>query len=176
MQDMDSNRNDMSNQKNPSNIYQDSYKNSHSMRDMPVVARPSLDRGPEPYVFNIAQETMHNRRFRTTLWTGKYMQLTVMSIPPRGEIGLEQHNTLDQFICIEEGRGLVKMGRRRESMDFQRPVGPNTGIIIPAGTWHNLYNTGRSPLKLYSLYAPPAHPKGTIHQTREEAEAEERNY
>ncbi|MHC1694657.1 MAG: cupin domain-containing protein [Eubacteriales bacterium] len=146
------------------------------MRDMPVIARPSPDRGPEPYVLNIAQETMQNRRFRSTLWTGRHMQLTVMSIPPGGEIGLEQHNSFDQFICIEEGRGLVKMGSRRDRLDFQQPVGSNVAVIIPAGIWHNLINTGRRPLKLFSVYAPPAHPRGTVHQTREEAEAEERSY
>ena len=119
---------------------------------------------------------MRNRRFRTTLWTGHYLQLTVMSIPPGGEIGLEQHNTLDQFICIEEGRGTVKMGKRRNLLDFEQPVGPNVAFIIPAGTWHNLYNTGRSPIKLFSIYAPPAHPRGTIHQTQEDAQAEEHSY
>jgi len=134
------------------------------------------DSGPEPYVVNIERATEQNKNFRTALWTGSHLQLTVMSIPPKGDIGLEIHPNTDQFIRIEEGRGIVKMGKNQNNLDFQRPVDGSTAIIIPAGTWHNLYNTGSKPLKLYSIYAPPQHPRGTVHRTKEEAEAAERHY
>nr|WP_235436114.1 cupin domain-containing protein [Gottschalkia purinilytica] len=93
-----------------------------------------------------------------------------MSINVGEDIGLEIHNDLDQFIRIEEGQGIVKMGDRKDKLDFQKRVYDDYAIIIPAGKWHNLINTGRKPLKLYSIYAPPAHPHGTVHKTKEDAE------
>lgn len=129
------------------------------------------DYGPEPLIVNIEAATMQNDTFRTALWTGNHLQLTLMSIPAGGDIGLEVHNNLDQFIHIEEGQGLVRMGKSSDRLDFQRMVCRNFAIFIPAGTWHNLINTGYAPVKLYSIYAPPAHPRGTVHRTKEEAEA-----
>ncbi len=131
------------------------------------------DYGPQPIVVNIEEITKQNDTFRTALWTGKYLQLTLMSIDVGDEIGLEVHPYLDQFIRIEEGQGLVKMGNTKDRLDFQVPVFDDFAFIIPAGKWHNLINTGRSPLKLYSIYAPPEHPRGTVHETREIAEAAE---
>ncbi|MDF2821447.1 MAG: mannose-6-phosphate isomerase [Clostridiales bacterium] len=131
----------------------------------------SKDFGPEPLVVNIDQVTKQNKNFRTTLWTGSHMQLTLMSIEE--EIGLEMHPDLDQFIRIEEGQGLVKMGNSRNRLDFQVNVFDDFAFIIPAGTWHNLINTGRDPIKLYSIYAPPQHPRGTIHETKEDSDAAE---
>lgn len=134
------------------------------------------DYGPEPLVFNIDKATMQNRNYRTALWTGYYFQLTLMSIKVGGDIGLEMHPDLDQFIRIEDGYGLVKMGSNKDKLNYQREVNSNFAIIIPAGTWHNLINMGNRPLKLYSIYAPPAHPYGTIHETKEIAESEERHH
>ncbi|MDD4593321.1 MAG: cupin domain-containing protein [Parabacteroides sp.] len=94
-----------------------------------------------------------------------------MCIPPCGEIGLEVHPQTDQFLRLEEGKGIVKMGSRKEHLDFQRQVCRDDAIFVPAGTWHNVINTGRTPLKLYSIYAPPHHPHGTIHRTKAEADA-----
>lgn len=128
------------------------------------------DHGPNPYVVNIKEATKQNYTFRTALWTGNYLQLTVMSINPRDDIGLEMHPNLDQFIRIEEGQGLVLMGDNRDNLYFQERVYDDYVIFIPAGKWHNLINTGCIPLKLYSIYAPPAHPHGTVHKTKEEAE------
>ncbi|WP_422717872.1 cupin domain-containing protein [Gottschalkia purinilytica] len=128
------------------------------------------DYGPKPFVVNIEEATKQNNTFRTALWTGKYLQLTLMSINVGEDIGLEIHNDLDQFIRIEEGQGIVKMGDRKDKLDFQKRVYDDYAIIIPAGKWHNLINTGRKPLKLYSIYAPPAHPHGTVHKTKEDAE------
>lgn len=131
------------------------------------------DYGNEPFVFNIDLATELNNNFRTAIWTGEHLQLTLMSIKVGGEIGLEKHDNLDQFIRIEEGNGLVMMGANKDKLNYQRNVNGNFAILIPAGTWHNLYNIGNKPLKLYSIYAPPQHPFGTIHKTKEDADKAE---
>lgn len=130
-----------------------------------------MDYGPNPFVVNIEQATRQNDAFRVALWTGEHLQLTLMSIGVGEDIGLEVHNDLDQFLRIEQGRGLVMMGDSMDRLYYQQRVMDDYAIIIPAGKWHNLINTGCVPLKLYSIYAPPAHPHGTVHRTREEAEA-----
>ena len=124
------------------------------------------DYGKEPLVVNIENITKQNDTFRTVLWTGDHLQLTLMSIEPGSEIGLELHENTDQFIRIEQGSGMVKMGKDKNNLTFQRMVFADYAFIIPAGTWHNLVNTGKTPIKLYSIYAPPAHKKGTIHYTK----------
>ncbi len=131
------------------------------------------DYGPEPFVVNIDKATKQNDTFRTALWTGTHLQLTLMSIPVGGEIGLESHPNLDQFIRIEEGEGLVKMGDRKDNLDFQKNVYDDFVFIIPAGKWHNLINTGNTPIKLYSIYAPPQHPRDTVHITKADSDAAE---
>lgn len=137
----------------------------------------SMDCGPDPYVVNISRAAKNNPAYRATIWTGDYLQITLMSIPPcGGEIGLESHPHLDQFLRIESGCGVVKMGPCKDSVTLQRPVGPGDAVVIPAGTWHNLINTGRSPVKLYSIYAPPQHPKGTYHPTKADADREEMHH
>lgn len=134
---------------------------------------PQTDYGPMPFVVNTNEAARENDFFRRALWTGNNLQMTLMSIPPGGEIGVERHPRVDQFIRIEHGQGQVKMGRSRENWELQRTIGPGFGFFIPAGTWHNLINTGRGPLKLSSIYAPPQHPWGTVQKTREEAMAQE---
>jgi len=134
------------------------------------------DYGPEPFVVNIEEVTKQNNTYRTALWTGSHLQLTLMNINVGEDIGLEVHPNLDQFIRIEEGQGLVKMGNRKDRLDFQEKVYDDFAIIIPAGKWHNLINTGKKPLKLYSIYAPPQHPKGTVHDTKAIAEDAEKNH
>lgn len=131
------------------------------------------DYGPNPFVININEATKQNDNFRTALWTGKHLQLTLMSIGIGEDIGLEIHPHLDQFIRIEEGQGIVKMGNKKDKLDFQANVSDDFAFIIPAGTWHNLINTGDKPIKLYSIYAPPQHPFGTVHETKADAEAAE---
>lgn len=130
------------------------------------------DYGNCPFVINLEKATLKNRTFRTALWTGKYLQLTVMCIPVGGEIGLELHPSTDQFIRIEQGCGLVKMGSDKNNLNFQRNVKDGYAFIIPAGTWHNMINVGNVPIKLYSIYAPPNHKKGTVHITAEDAKEE----
>lgn len=132
----------------------------------------SNDFGPNPFVINIEKATLQNNYFRTALWTGNYLQLTLMSIEPGQDIGLEIHNELDQFLRIEQGQGIVMMGDSKNNLDFRKRVYDDYVILIPAGKWHNLVNTGRVPIKLYSIYAPPEHPFGTVHETKKDAEEE----
>ncbi|MGB3974054.1 MAG: cupin domain-containing protein [Peptococcia bacterium] len=128
------------------------------------------DYGPEPYVVNIERATLQNNTFRTALWTGKYLQLTLMSINVGEDIGLEMHPDVDQFIRIEQGQGIVLMGDCKDRVNFKQMVSDDFAIFIPAGKWHNVINTGNTPLKLYSIYAPPEHPHGTVHKTKQDAE------
>ena len=134
-------------------------------------SQTSGDYGPEPFVVNIACAAEQNPFYRKTLWTGSHLQLTLMCIPPCGEIGLEVHPDNDQFLRLESGCGTVYMGPRRDLLPFCRPLGGGDAIFVPAGTWHNLVNTGKMPLKLYSIYAPTHHPRGTVHRTKAESDA-----
>ncbi|KKO54134.1 cupin domain-containing protein [Paenibacillus sp. DMB20] len=124
------------------------------------------DYGTRPFVVNIDQATEQNNHYRTALWTGKYLQVTLMSINVGEDIGLEVHPTTDQFIRIEEGQGLVQMGDSRDNLNFQVMAYDDYAIMIPAGKWHNITNTGNRPLKVYVIYAPPEHPYGTVHETK----------
>ncbi|MFD2807529.1 cupin domain-containing protein [Litchfieldia salsa] len=127
------------------------------------------DFGPNPFVVNINEVTKKNDTFRTALWTGNNLQVTLMSINVGEDIGLEKHPNLDQFLRIEQGKGIVQMGKNKEILNYVRDVYDDFSILIPAGTWHNLTNTGNVPLKLYSIYAPPQHPRGTVHVTKSDA-------
>lgn len=134
------------------------------------------DYGSKPFVVNIEKVTKQNNTYRTALWTGDYFQVTVMSINVGDDIGLEVHPTTDQFIRIEEGEGLVQMGDSIDKLDFQEKAYDDYAIMIPAGKWHNLTNTGNEPLKIYVIYAPPEHPYGTVHETKAIAMASEENH
>lgn len=134
------------------------------------------DHGPEPFVLDIEQATLDNATFRTALWTGPNLQLTVMSIEPGDDIGLEVHHDRDQFLRIESGSGRVQMGPTEDDLPFDREVGDDWAILVPAGTWHNVTNTGNTPLRLYALYAPPEHAAGTLHRDKAEAEADEHHH
>ena len=134
---------------------------------------PLKDYGPQPFTVNINEVSKQNNTFRTALWTGTHLQVTLMSIDVGGDIGLEIHPNVDQFLRIEQGHGIVRMGKRRNQLNFVRNVRDDTAIFVPAGTWHNVINTGNIPLKLYSIYAPPNHPFGTVHTTKAEAMAAE---
>ncbi len=128
------------------------------------------DFGPDPFAININRATLQNQCFRRALWTGHYLQLTLMCIPVGGEIGLEIHPDTDQFLRLEAGQGMVQMGKCKEKVDMQCCLSKNDVVLVPAETWHNIVNTGRHPLKIYSIYAPPHHPHGTIHRTKAEAD------
>jgi mannose-6-phosphate isomerase-like protein (cupin superfamily) len=120
--------------------------------------------------------TQGNANFRRVLNVSKHLELTVMSIPPGGEIGLEVHRTTDQFLVVEAGTGVVKSGKTKRRLTRTVEIEDDWGIVIPAGTWHNVINTGKVPLRLFTLYGPPEHARGTVHRTKaaaDRAEAEE---
>ena len=131
----------------------------------------SEDYGKQPWVVDIEDLTISNENFRTAKWTGKNLQLTVMTVKPGGEIGLEVHDKGDQFIRVEEGEARVIMGKTKDTLTFDKKVSDDWAILIPEGFWHNIINIGVVPLKVYVIYAPPEHTAGTLHKTFEEAEA-----
>ena len=128
------------------------------------------DYGPGPFVIDINKAAIANDTYRTALWTGKNLQLTVMSVNPGEDLGLEVHPSNDQFLRIEKGIGVVQMGNAQHNLTFQQNVYDDYAIFVPAGTWHNVTNTGTEPMKIYTVYAPPHHPWGTVHQTKAIAE------
>jgi mannose-6-phosphate isomerase-like protein (cupin superfamily) len=149
--------------------YYDYWKNTYAETDESAYYHhriPIKDYGKQPFVVNIEEATKQNRTFRTALWTGKHLQVVLMSIQPGEAIGLEVHPTVDQFLRLEKGRGLVQMGKTKDQLTFQREVYRNDAIMVPAGIWHNITNIGNKPLKLYTIYAPPEHPFGTVEKTK----------
>jgi mannose-6-phosphate isomerase-like protein (cupin superfamily) len=131
-----------------------------------------IDNGPAPLVTNIEAATVENTNYRTTLWTGVNLQITLMSINPGYDIGLEVHDTHDQFLRIEQGQATVSMGPAADQLQTWQ-ASSSDAVVVPAGTWHNLESTGDVPLQVYSIYAPPQHPHGTVHVTKEDADKAE---
>ena len=125
------------------------------------------------WVADVERATLENTNFRQVLFTGAHTQLTVMSLKPGEEIGWEAHEELDQFLRLEQGSGRVEFGTGEDAVDETHEVSDDWAIIVPAGIWHNVVNTGDEVLKLYSLYSPPEHPDGTVHVTKAEADAAE---
>jgi mannose-6-phosphate isomerase-like protein (cupin superfamily) len=119
------------------------------------------------FIADIEDQTEENRDFRRVLYTGPHMQLVLMSLAPGEELGEEVHETTDQFFRVEEGKGEVVIDGRETRIES------DIAIIVPAGTRHNVRNTGHKPLRLYTLYAPPEHPDGTVHRTKADAERAE---
>jgi len=122
------------------------------------------------YKTNIEEDTLTNTNFRKVLFTGKFLQLVVMSLKPGEEIGNEVHETVDQLFRVEEGNAQFVLGEEKYE------VGVDEVFIVPAGNWHNVINLSDSQdLKLYTVYTPPNHPDGTIHATKEEADEAEKH-
>jgi len=130
------------------------------------------DIGPEPQSFNLEQETVENPNYRTVAWSGRYLQLTLMSIPEGADIGLEMHPETDQFLRLDGGRGRVQMGRSRDNLEFDEEVSDGWCILVPAGTWHNVTNIANEPMQLYAIYAPAHHKPGKVHSTAADAAAD----
>ena len=130
----------------------------------------TTDHGPQPYVVNIEKETLANDNYRSTLWTGRNIQMTVMSIPVGDDIGLEVHPDNDQFLRLEQGRARVQMGPSEDNLTFDEEVADDWVILVPAGSWHNITNIGDEPLKVYAIYGPPDHLHGTVHRTKRDQE------
>ena len=127
------------------------------------------------WVGDIERATLDNQTFRTVLHTGDRLQLTVMRLGPGEDIGRERHPDTDQFLRIESGTGRVEFGRGEDAVDEAHDVEDDWAVVVPAGVWHNVVNTGDGDLTLYSLYAPPEHPDGTVHRTKADAMAAERD-
>ncbi|HEX6313669.1 MAG TPA: cupin domain-containing protein [Gemmatimonadaceae bacterium] len=116
------------------------------------------------FIDNIQTLTGQNRDFRRVVYTARHIQLVLMTLEPGAEIGEEVHPDTDQFFRVEEGRGevMIEGAMTRVERDMV--------IIVPAGARHNIRNTGKLPLKVYTLYAPPHHADGTVHHTKVEAD------
>ena len=121
------------------------------------------------FVQNIEDLAVSNDDFRQVLYTAKHSQLVLMSLRAGEEIGAEVHK-LDQFFRVEQGTGEVVLDGHRT------PIKAGFAILVPAGANHNIINTGGVPLKLYTVYSPPNHRDGVVHQTRVEAEADSEHF
>lgn len=116
------------------------------------------------FVTDIEQDTLSNQDFRNVLFTTQYSQLVLMNINPKSDIGVETHDGLDQFIRIEAGEG--QLTTEGSTYDIQ----DGSAIVIPSGVKHNIRNTSDTDqLKIYTIYTPPHHEKGTVHSTKQEA-------
>lgn len=122
------------------------------------------------FIDDIEKRTEDNRAFRSVLYTGKHMQLVLMSLQPGEDIGEEIHDEVDQFFRVEKGKGEVFIDGRTTQVES------DTAIIVPAGARHNIRNTGEKPLQLYTLYAPPEHEDGTVQVTKADAEASSEHF
>lgn len=131
------------------------------------------DIGPKPQSFDLETATVENENYRTVAWTGKYLQVTLMSIPAGSDIGLEAHPETDQFIRLDSGRGKVQMGPSEDQLDTEYEVSDGHAVFVPAGTWHNITTVGDEPMRLYTVYAPVHHAQGIVQATKEDAEADE---
>ena len=121
------------------------------------------------YVQNIESISVKNENFRQVLYTAKNCQLVVMALNPKEEIGMEVHE-LDQFFRVEEGVGEAVLD------GIHKMISAGFAVLVPAGTNHNIINTGTTPMKLYTLYSPPNHRDGVIHKTRAEAEKDDEQF
>jgi mannose-6-phosphate isomerase-like protein (cupin superfamily) len=130
------------------------------------------DKGPEPNVFDIEKATVENTNYRTVAWSGKYLQVTLMSIPPGSSIGLEKHPETDQFIRLDAGKGVAKMGTNEAKLQTWE-VSDGWSVQVPAGVWHDVENVGEDPMQLYVVYAPVHHAPGIVQETSEAADADE---
>jgi mannose-6-phosphate isomerase-like protein (cupin superfamily) len=130
------------------------------------------DIGPLPQAFNIEVATKENKNYRSVAWSGRYLQVTLMSIPVGGDIGLEAHPETDQFLRLDAGSGKVQMGRSKDKLTFEKEVSNGWCILVPAGTWHNITNIGSTPMQVYAIYAPAHHTPGKVQATAAGAEAD----
>jgi mannose-6-phosphate isomerase-like protein (cupin superfamily) len=132
------------------------------------------DVGPRPYSFDLERATVANSDYRAVAWSGRHLQLTLMCIEPGQDIGLEAHPDTDQLLRVDAGRGRVQMGPAEDRLDFEQDVEDGWAVLVPAGTWHNVTNTGEKPLRLYAVYAPVHHAAGVVQPTAADAERMER--
>ena len=131
------------------------------------------DHGGEAFCAPLACAARRNQNFRQAYWTGRHLQVTLMSLRVHEDIGAEQHPDTDQLIRVESGQALVFLGDCRDSLKPHCRLNAGEAVLVPGGTWHNVRNIGCRPLKLTSVYAPPQHPKGTVHPTKADAQHDE---
>ena len=131
------------------------------------------DIGPQPQAFDLEQATRENRNYRSVAWSGRHLQVTLMSIAVGRDIGLEMHPDTDQFLRLDAGRGRVQIGPAKDQLTFEAEVADGWCMLIPAGSWHNVSNIGDEPMQIYAIYAPAHHKPGKIHRTSSEAAADE---
>ena len=131
------------------------------------------DVGPEPNAFDLETATTENPHYRAVVWSGRYLQVTLMSIPVGESIGLESHPDTDQFLRLDAGRGQVRMGPARDRLTFEQDVEDGWCVVVPAGTWHDVVNTGDEDMSLYAVYAPVHHAPGIVQATAAAAQADE---
>ena len=139
---------------------------------MGTAAKRIKDIGPEPQSFDIERATKENSDYRSVAWSGRYLQVTLMSIPAGGDIGLEAHPQTDQFLRLDDGRGLVQMGTAKDNLTFRKEVSSGWCVLVPAGTWHNITNTGTMPMQVYTIYAPAHHALDKVQVTAAAAKAD----
>lgn len=133
---------------------------------------PIEDIGPQPQSFDLEESTRDNTNYRSVVWSGRYLQVTLMSIPVGSDIGLEMHPETDQFLRLDAGRGRVQIGSAKDQLTFERDVSDGWCILVPAGAWHNVTNIGEEPMQVYAIYAPAHHKPGKIHKTASDAAAD----
>jgi len=130
------------------------------------------DIGPRPQAFDLEKATRDNPNYRTVAWSGRYLQVTLMSIPVGADIGLEAHPDTDKFLRLDAGRGRVRMGESQDSLTFEEVVTDGWCVWAPAGIWHDIANVGDVPMQVYAIYAPAHHKPGKIHRTASDAAAD----
>lgn len=150
---------------NPDQESSDIRIQDRELNAVPETLQPEAD----PFVVDIEQATLGNENYREVSWTGEHMQLVLMSLAPGEEIHLEKHDDLDQFIRLEQGQAQVRMGQTRDDLTFESNMEEDWAVLIPAGFYHHVKNIGDTALKIYTLYAPGAHPEETVHKTYQEA-------
>jgi mannose-6-phosphate isomerase-like protein (cupin superfamily) len=128
------------------------------------------------WVGNVGETVRASSYFRQVVFTGHEMQLVVMTLQPGEDIGLEVHDHVEQFIRVESGRATVTLGPSEHEITEAHDIAAGWAVVVPAGTWHNVLNSGGGDLQLSTIYGPPQHADGTIHKTRAEATAAERQH
>lgn len=152
------------------NMHMDNYPNDKHCQNIcnSCETKCKNEHGGEVYCANIGNITFKNRNYRESIWTGRYLQMTVMSIPCGNDIGVEIHSDTDQYIRVEHGCAMALTGYSKDMLGNKYRLNMGDAIFIPAGTWHNIVNVGRRDLKLSSVYAPPHHPRCTVEKNKKE--------
>ncbi len=139
---------------------------------MGISAGRIKDIGPSPQSFDIERATKDNENYRSVTWSGRYLQLTLMSIPVGGAIGLEAHPETDQFLRLETGKGRAQMGMAKGKLTFDCEVSDGWCVLVPAGTWHDVTNIGSVPMQIYTIYAPAHHKPDNVQASAAMAKAD----